>query len=449
MITRLKLQNFKGWRELDVPFAPLTCLFGTNSSGKTSIIQSLLLMKQTAASPDRRVALDFGGDTSPVELGTFVDVVYQHDPELPIELGVNWRPAHGIVLRDPLDPDEPLLESATAGLRARIGLRDGQPVTNRIEYTVGSETFRMARRSDSGKFTLSSQGGHFRFQRRVGRPATVSGPVRFYGFPAQVFGNYTNADFLSDLELAVEYELDNLTYLGPLREDPHRQYTWGGARPADVGQRGEKAVEALLAARASGLTVRRSRRPRRISVEEWVAGWLRKLGLISSFEVVPVIEGSSLYQVKVRRSEDSTEVLLTDVGFGVSQVLPVLVLLAYAPVGSVIVLEQPEIHLHPAVQAGLADVILDAIEKRDVQVIVESHSEHFLQRLQRRVAEEAVVPENVALYFCDHTYGAASISTLELDIFGNIANWPEGFFGDPLGDALEMARAAAGRQGVS
>jgi predicted ATPase len=107
-------------------------------------------------------------------------------------------------------------------------------------------------------------------------------------------------------------------------------------------------------------------------LEEYVADWLRKLGLISEFFVAEVAEGSNLYQVKVRRTGDATEVLLTDVGFGVSQILPIIVLLFYSPSGSVVILEQPEIHLHPSVQAGLADVLIDAVARGRIQICMGS-----------------------------------------------------------------------------
>jgi predicted ATPase len=137
------------------------------------------------------------------------------------------------------------------------------------------------------------------------------------------------------------------------------------------------------------------------------------------------------------------------VGFGVSQILPVLVLCYYVPEGSTLILEQPEIHLHPAVQAGLADVFIDAIKTRKIQIIVESHSEHLLRRLQRRVAEESESLSNtdIAIYFCATGQdGTSQLTTLNLDPFGNITNWPPGFFGDEMGDLVAMTEAAMKRQ---
>ncbi len=129
-----------------------------------------------------------------------------------------------------------------------------------------------------------------------------------------------------------------------------------------------------------------------------------------------------------------------------SQVLPVLVLCYYAPQGSTIILEQPEIHLHPAVQSVLADVFIDVIKNRNIQLIIESHSEHLLRRLQRRVAEEVLTPQQTALYFCDIQAGASHLNQLDLDMFGNIRNWPKDFFGDIAGDLVEMMDHGLERQ---
>ena len=131
--------------------------------------------------------------------------------------------------------------------------------------------------------------------------------------------------------------------------------------------------------------------------------------------------------------------LLTDVGFGVSQILPVLVLLAYVPEGATVLMEQPEIHLHPSVQSGLADFILWAARKRNVQIIVESHSEHLLRRFQRRVAENSATSQDVRLYFSSVEKGVATLDDLELNEWGEIQNWPNNFFGDELGELSAIA----------
>ena len=183
-----------------------------------------------------------------------------------------------------------------------------------------------------------------------------------------------------------------------------------------------------------------------MTLEQYVAEWLKKLGLIHGFRVESMTEGSPVFEVKVRKSAKAPEVLLTDVGFGVSQILPVLVLCFYVPPGSTIILEQPEIHLHPSVQSGLADVLIDAWKKRRVQILLESHSEHLLRRLQRRVAEQGLSKDDVGLYFCSTRDGGSRLTTLDLDLHGNIKNWPDGFFGDEFGEIAAMSRAGLKRR---
>jgi hypothetical protein len=263
-----------------------------------------------------------------------------------------------------------------------------------------------------------------------------------------VYAAFQNTGFLAELQLSFEELFFGMHYLGPLRGYPQRQYLWSGSQPSDMGRRGERAIDALLAARDRNQLISRGPHRKRRELGWVVAEWLKRLGLIYSFSVDPIAPGSNLYQVHIQKSPGSAEVLITDVGFGVSQILPVLVLCYYVPEGSTIILEQPEIHLHPAVQAGLADVLIDAVRTQGVQIILESHSEHLLRRLQRRIAEGEVEADEVALYFCSIQHGTSQLTPLQLDTFGSIVNWPEGFFGDELGDLVAMTDAAMRRQMV-
>jgi predicted ATPase len=111
-----------------------------------------------------------------------------------------------------------------------------------------------------------------------------------------------------------------------------------------------------------------------------------------------------------------------------------------------VVLEQPEIHLHPSVQSGLADVFIEVIRTRSIQIILESHSEHLLRRLQRRIAEGALSADECALYFCDMEAGESRLRQLEIDLFGDILNWPADFFGDEFGELAAMTQAKLRRR---
>lgn len=453
--------NFKSWRATgDIELAPVTGFFGTNSSGKSSLLQLLLLMKQTTASADRRQVLNLGGDDrSPASLGLIRDVVFNHDLERPLSFRFEWRPPDPIRPPDPVRPSGSLFSAEVVAFETVVAVRQDQLYVERFEYRsedtrIDMVSSKAPRHRRDPEYQLNAMvAGRENFLTRVaGRAWPLPPPAKCYGFPDEVLAYFQNSEFVGSFELELERQFgERVFYLGPLRSYPERQYTWQGSRPADVGRAGDRAIEALLASRLRGKTNARrvnsrGRAIRRISVEEHVAGWLKDLDLISSFDVERISEDADIYRVLVRRSATSTPVLLTDVGFGVSQILPVLVLLAYVPAGSTVLLEQPEIHLHPAVQAGLADVILEAAQVRGVQVLVESHSEHLLKRLQRRVAEERAKAEDIALYFCDHDGTASTIDRLALNLLGEIDNWPTNFFGDPLGETAAIVTAGLRRR---
>ena len=242
---------------------------------------------------------------------------------------------------------------------------------------------------------------------------------------------------LSDLEKAFENLFSQILYLGPLREYPRHTYTWDGDHPKGIGQEGEKAISALLSGRI-----------RRLSIDEQILNWLQRLELIASYDVLPVSDTSGDYEFLVKKHKNGPEVRLTDVGFGVSQVLPVLILCYYAPEGSILILEQPEAHLHPKVQSELADVLIDVVKNRNIQIILESHSEHLLLRLMRRIAEEDISVDQTALYFCQINDGTSEIERLDIDEYGNIRNWPQNFFGDEMGDLVEKTKAEMQRRKV-
>ena len=270
--------------------------------------------------------------------------------------------------------------------------------------------------------------------------------MRFYGFPDEVVAHHQNAAFVQNLNLQHEILFKSLFYLGPLRTKTDRLYSWSGITPSGVGYSGENTVAAILASRGRKINFgyKKATKP----LERIVAESLKHMGLIEDFKVNAISEQRQDYEVKLRTKGSKDWVDLPDVGFGISQVLPVLVQCFYAPPGSIILMEQPEIHLHPSAQSALADVMIDVInsrekgEDRNIQLIIETHSEHFLRRMQRRIAENAIPQEKVSAYFANITKTPATLEPLQIDNFGNIQNWPEKFFGDEMGDITEQAKAA-------
>lgn len=324
----------------------------------------------------------------------------------------------------------------------------GDAQAQHLRYSAGDDVeVWLQKRPRSGSFELKASPG-FEFEKRRGRPrVTQPGPVKGYQFPRETKKGFQDTDVLDDLEAAYEDLMDSIYYLGPLREHPRRHYHWSGTKPRDVGRRGEHTVDAILAARDD--KEKRGRVERggnKRTFERAIAWWLEKLKLIHEFSVEEVGDASNLYRAMVSTSASAPPTALLDVGFGVSQVLPALVLLYYVPEGSTVLMEQPEIHLHPAVQSGLADLMLTVAEVRDVQIIVESHSEHLLRRFQRHVAEEKASADDIKLYFVSSPDGTAQAADLLLNEYGEIENWPDHFFGDEMGEIAAIAKARLKRR---
>lgn len=455
MLTSLRIKNFKAWKDTGaIRLAPLTVIFGANSAGKSSLGHLLLALQQTARSTDRKRALHLGDSSALIDLGTFADCLHGHDLAKPLEFELGWKLSNPLDIRDPLMPS-----SRYQGDHMRLAIemmagKLGQPEVQAMHYALnkGKEcVLDVALQRDEGrKFALNSE--RYGFKMSDGRKWPLEEPEKFYRLSDTTVARFKNAGFMADFALSTESLLDSVTYLGPLREHPRRIYQWSGDTPSSVGQRGEYAIAAILAAQNEGRQLNRSPGRARKGFAEFIAAWLKDLGVIHDFVVRPVAEGRKEYEVLVKTHSKAPEVKITDVGFGVSQVLPALVQAFYCPPNSTVWMEQPEIHLHPQVQAELADVFISATQAcekgkaRHVQLIVESHSEHFLNRLQRRVAEGKVSPDDVAVYFCRRAGEATELEPLRLDMFGEIENWPDNFFGDEMADIAGRALAAMQRR---
>lgn len=451
MLKQLRIRNFKGWKDTgEICMTSISLFFGANSSGKSSIGQFLMMLKQTVESPDRKAVFYPGGKNSAVQLGSYQEMVFHRNPLNKIAFEYAWD-NDVLKIKDPnsgqLFSGDKLIFDAEVGLGNKdqhsliLEHMKYQLVENeKLSFSVGLE------RKSSAKLEYKATAERYSLVRQKGRVWSLKGTVRFYGFPDEVVAYYQNADFVQNLNLQHEKLFRSLCYLGPLRTKAERLYSWTGIEPESVGYAGEHTVAAILAARNRKISLG-NRRPTK-PFEEIIALKLKEIGLIEGFSVKSISKQRQEYEVKVQTKGSKDWVDLPDVGFGVSQVLPVLVQCFYAPPGSIILMEQPEIHLHPNAQSALADVMIDVINSkenghdRNIQLIIETHSEHFLRRLQRRIAENVIPQEKVSAYFANITKIPATLEPLKIDTFGNIQNWPENFFGDEMGDITAQTRAA-------
>ena len=428
MITELRVQNFKSWKDTGKrQIAPLTGFFGANSSGKTSILQTLLMLKQTVERPpDWEGIIDFGDDSSLVNLGSFDDLIHGHRCDEPLRISVSWKFSEklGITDMDEVDVLSFDLSSGNVGnLVAGMG----------FGYAANEQNFRVGWNGLGNPCSVAISGRSGRSDRD--EHYVDSPPFRCYGIQG---ARYEVQELFSSLQTCFENLFRSIRYLGPLREYPRRYYAWQGKHSPGVGQRGEDMVTALFSGR---IQLR--------SLDEQIPKWLQRLDLIDSYRLNPISGSEKDYEFLVQKYKGGPEVRLTDVGFGVSQVLPVLVLCYYVPEGSILILEQPEAHLHPKVQSELADLLIEVVKNRKLQIILESHSEHLLIRLMRRIAEEQISADDTAFYFCEMNEGTSEIERLNVDDYGNITNWPQNFFGDEMGDLAAKTIAEMKRKKAS
>ncbi|MEJ7594366.1 MAG: DUF3696 domain-containing protein [Planctomycetaceae bacterium] len=431
--------------------APITLFFGANSSGKSSIGQFLMLLKQTVESQDRKAVLYPGGKNSAVQLGSFQEMIFGRKTENPIEFNYRWTLPSELTFSDPLIDKNYTADAIS--FNCTISLADPAtpvPSVRKLAYDLFAGqhsvlSIEMQQKADRAD-RYQTAANNYALVRNPGRGWSPGAPVRFYGFPDEVVAYHQNADFVQAINFTHEKLFRSLAYLGPMRTKTERLYSWTGTEPESVGNIGENTIPAMLAAKNRMLNI--GRYGRKKPFEQIIAKKLQEMGLIESFQVKPISKNRQDYEVKVKTKGSIGLVDLPDVGFGISQVLPVLVECFYAPANSIILMEQPEIHLHPRAQSFLADVMIDVINAREdgkdrnIQLIVETHSEHFLRRLQRRIAEDVVSKDRVAAYFADVSKTPAQLEELQIDESGNILNWPEHFFGDEMEDVTAQSKAA-------
>jgi predicted ATPase len=575
VITKWRLSQFKSVEEQSVPLRPLTIISGANSSGKSSLLQSMTLVAQTLSNQIERRSLLFNGHL--ISLGRFEDVCSkQHSSFL-----VGWE----------LEPDDASLEPVRGGeleaqpyaTRNAVELKrvsceirfdskghDGVDVvqgTFSVEPTNDSSAscswVRASPVSAAGeeeqtwKFDLDAVSlaevqrrypniGHFeselrhflpsRLRLRVSSsdlnadyrtqvlslarrpyrpedhpllqdvvPETVTAILREL-VPASEGKSHPRADasfaewfawlnekreiaapILSSQEVYTRLRMalaptapsapslvhthlpgrlphglfyaetffsTKFRYLGPLRDEPRSVYPHPTKLdPVDLGRRGEftaaayhsyqnEAVHHLhideLEKHGPGARIRRA------TLKEAVNEWLQYIGAANH---VSSREDKHGHVLHVGTAEEHDWDMI-HVGTGVSQLLPVLVLGLLAQLDDTLVIEHPELHLHPRLQTRLADFFLFlALTRR--QVLVETHSEYIINRLRYRIVAPGgeVVRDKIGIVFADLKKGATTFSPVSVNEYGAIDAWPIGFFDEGANEAERILRAALDREG--
>ena len=252
------------------------------------------------------------------------------------------------------------------------------------------------------------------------------------------------------------YFMEMVKYLGPLRDEPKHVYPLEAlANPSDIGYRGEHTAAVLeLNGDRSVSYVPSSffssppsmwNKRRTTSLKSAVIDWLNYVGVAK--EVITRDSGVFGHQLQVRTDTNTTYHDLTNVGVGVSQVLPIIVGALLSQEGSCLIYEQPELHLHPKVQARLADFFM-AMSMLNKQCILETHSEYMVDRLRLRIAQSSddSVRLGISLYFTSMHEGNTVVKPVEISRYGAVLDWPEDFFDQSQKEIEQIVLAAAAKR---
>jgi len=413
-ITAISLSGFKSLAdEYKIAIRPLTILAGANSSGKSSAIQPLLMLKQT------------------------LDVTYDPGPILLNGPNVRFTSANQLLSRLPSQsPSTHFTVGFSVGSDAFTSTftKEFQGGLRLVETRYQNETEEITLRPDMTHEALISQlpkrfqGGRRAYNNSQGKEKWGVISSRCFLVAALYDSDRGRSSILAGPVMpsdSWDAFWPNLTatliHVPGLRGNPQRTYKRTAVGPTFAG-----TFEPYVAS----------------IIHHWqnknddkllkLANGLATLGLTNQIEAQKVNDVEFEIRVgqlplSVAKDVAQPMINIADVGFGVSQVLPVLVALLTAKAGQMVYLEQPELHLHPRAQAALAQLLIDAA-KRGVRVVAETHSSLLLTAIQTFVAQGKIAPSDVMLHWFQRGEDSMTqITSTELDEAGAFGEWPEDF----------------------
>lgn len=440
MITRLKLRNFKAFESLDLELKPITMILGPNNSGKSSIISPFRLLIQTMESYDQDVPLLLDGVLG--DFGTFKDIVFGNHRGRVFEIGYSVNTS--------LFGEE---SEMGVDLAFKYRSKRRELILKKVQvYKENRSLLVLNYSEESERMTVASLGGRTvpsQYKASYSRRVRLNhfAPHLMFSSPTPPSRKSTSSDEperfriknetgimrqINQTSTRLERELVEMDFIGAMRVPPDRTYLFSGEKRKRIGASGENAASLLVMdASRKGL--------RRINLSELVSQWLKRAGMAEKLSIVPISDRH--FEIRVVHPISRENQNLTDVGVGNSQVIPVIVGGYNLPPDSTYFVEEPEIHLHPKAQAELGNFFGDLYD-RNIQAVVETHSEYLILRLQQLVAEGKIQHEDIAFYYVDsNPEGGKSVKKLTLDEQGRFTeDLPNGFFPERLEEAKRLSR---------
>lgn len=423
----ISFRNYKAFQKLEcIEVRPLTILIGRNSSGK-SVITRLPLLIARALSDRAKSPLDLEFDG--MDYGaSFPDLIHNRNPHGSVSVGAAFASEAGRIIEFRATVqhyDEYRLQIIS---RFELKEKDCTPVT--LTWV--------------GKDPVTEIAAYRLEETQVQCQAIFRGlfPMEIQSCDKEPTDNemlQKLASYVRDVRNALSAAMERMTYLGPFREEPKRTYRFPGGLMRDVGFGGAKAPELL------GDDYLRRRGKVLDAVADWfsehLGGW--RLGLSKQGE------GFSLIMYDLQ--DPSVEINITDVGTGIAQVLPIVVQRQFDAItgekGGVEIVEQPELHLHPGAHGDLADLYVEAAKQPAFRFIIETHSENFLLRIRRRVAEGKMDPNKIAIYWISDEPGEErQIQPIRIMVNGEVDTWPAKVFSEDFEEVRAIRNAQEHRR---
>jgi hypothetical protein len=254
------------------------------------------------------------------------------------------------------------------------------------------------------------------FQRRGDPTSAYRGPA-FGLIPSSFFHQYN--DYYKKLYKFFE----SIGYIQPIRPIPERYYDLHGIKPSWIGTQAENLADFLKA---------------NPSVRKKVRDWFVKSTRLASDVKFKSDSSYGLMEILFTEATTGLEIDISRLGFGFSQILPIVV--ATFSDMNMLIFEAPEIHLNPNLHGDLTDLFIEGANNGK-QILVETHSEHIIYRIQRRVADGTIAPEDVAIYYVSRGQDGSTARRLTLTTEGEVPDWPDGFFEAEMEDIYERVVA--------
>jgi len=403
-IESLTVTNFKGIADQETfEIRPITLLIGPNSSGKSSCIHALAAMAQTVKLPssNRHIVLD--DEYAQVHLGRFIEVIHSKSYSDSIEIGLSLGKLLRVSKFGKIEELIKIGDPVNVSFSFKSTKRTQDVFLERAEFVVGSVkllfkidakklaySVRMNNKPVLGSATLGA-----------GLRLSIRPSARVKGLDYETYTALVAAEMVNDL---LNEELRKTLYLGPFRQSPLRRYPTRGSSPAEVGAAGESAITLL----ANEHVQSKSR-----AHMKQISAWLNTIKLAKGIEVSRVGK-SDLFGVDATL-EDGDTLPIADLGYGVSQVLPVLAQCSFAPKGATLLFEQPELHLHPAAAQRLASVLVNAAMTKNLRIVAETHSKELFFQLFEELKAGNLAMTDIAAYEVSRKNGKSEFKRIRIE----------------------------------